>query len=165
MGRLMSIHLDRDRPLWETWLVEGLEGGRWALVFKVHHCMVDGIAGVELLTVLLDAAPDPDVAEPAPWSPRPEPPGALEGGRRLGRPRRRRHRRAAPPGARRHATPARPSGRRRSRRVAWAAFVGNLGTTPHVSIEGTIGAHRSWAHSCAELSRREASSATPSAAP
>ena len=54
MGRLMSQPLDRERPLWETWLVEGLEGGRWALVFKVHHCMVDGIAGVELLTALLD---------------------------------------------------------------------------------------------------------------
>ena len=56
MGRLMSQPLDRDRPLWETWLVEGLADGRWALVFKVHHCMVDGISGVDLLTVLLDVA-------------------------------------------------------------------------------------------------------------
>ena len=58
MGRLMSQQLDRERPLWEAWLVEGLEGGRWALVCKVHHCMVDGIAGVGLLTALLDVEAD-----------------------------------------------------------------------------------------------------------
>ena len=58
MGRIMSQPLDRDRPLWETWLVEGLEGGRWALVFKIHHCMVDGIAGIELLRVMLDLEAD-----------------------------------------------------------------------------------------------------------
>ena len=50
MGRVMSQPLDRERPLWETWLVEGLEEGRWALLFKVHHCMVDGISAVEITT-------------------------------------------------------------------------------------------------------------------
>lgn len=75
MGRLMSSPLDRERPLWEAWLVEGLEGDRWAVVFKVHHCMIDGIAGVELLTVLLDLEPQPEPVEPVPWKPEPEPAG------------------------------------------------------------------------------------------
>ncbi|MFZ4517897.1 MAG: WS/DGAT/MGAT family O-acyltransferase [Microthrixaceae bacterium] len=76
MGRLMSQPLDRRRPLWEAWLVEGLEDGRWALIFKVHHCMVDGISGVGLLTVLLDLSPDAPLPEPEPWSPEPVPSGA-----------------------------------------------------------------------------------------
>jgi diacylglycerol O-acyltransferase len=78
MGRLMSQDLDRDRPPWEIWLVEGLEGGRWALVFKVHHCMVDGIAGVGLLTAVLDFVPDAALGEPVPWTPAAEPPGAAK---------------------------------------------------------------------------------------
>ena len=54
MGRLMSQELDRARPLWEAWIVEGLAGGRWAVVSKVHHSMVDGVAGVDLVSVVLD---------------------------------------------------------------------------------------------------------------
>lgn len=73
MGRLMSQPLDLERPLWETWLVEGLPDQRWALIFKVHHAMVDGIAGVGLLTALLDLDPDARPGDPEPWSPRPEP--------------------------------------------------------------------------------------------
>ena len=45
MARVMSQRLDRDRPLWEYWVVEGLPAGRWALISKVHHCMVDGVLG------------------------------------------------------------------------------------------------------------------------
>jgi diacylglycerol O-acyltransferase len=52
-GRLMSAQLDRSKPLWECWLVEGLAEDRWALINKVHHCMVDGIAGTDLLTIVL----------------------------------------------------------------------------------------------------------------
>ena len=58
VGRLMSQQLDRGKPLWETWVVEGLQGGRWAVVSKVHHSMVDGIAGTDLVSLVLDSSPD-----------------------------------------------------------------------------------------------------------
>ena len=73
MGRLMSQELDRNRPLWETWMVEGLEDGTWALVSKVHHCMVDGISGTDLMAVVLDTAPDAEAVPIVEWTPQPEP--------------------------------------------------------------------------------------------
>lgn len=78
-GRLMSQELDRGKPLWELWVVEGLEGGRFAIVTKVHHCMIDGVGSVELTGAMMRATPDDDLllAEPPPvWSPRPAPSGA-----------------------------------------------------------------------------------------
>ncbi len=65
MARVMSQRLDRDYPLWEYWLVEGLAGGRWALISKVHHCMVDGVSGTDLYRVIFDfsAEPSPPVAD------------------------------------------------------------------------------------------------------
>jgi diacylglycerol O-acyltransferase len=68
IGRVMSQRLDRDRPLWETWLVEGLSDERWALISKVHHCMVDGVAGTELYHLLLSTTPAPDM-NPIPIGP------------------------------------------------------------------------------------------------
>jgi WS/DGAT/MGAT family acyltransferase len=59
MARVMSQRLDRDYPLWEYWLVEGLSEGRWALISKVHHCMVDGISGTDLYRVIFDLSPEP----------------------------------------------------------------------------------------------------------
>jgi WS/DGAT/MGAT family acyltransferase len=59
MARVMSQRLDRDHPLWEYWAVEGLAGGRWALISKVHHCMVDGISGTDLYRVIFDFSPEP----------------------------------------------------------------------------------------------------------
>jgi len=73
MGRIMSARLDRDRPLWEYWLVEGLAADRWALISKVHHCMVDGISGTDLYRVLLDTTPEPGPAVTDDWHPAPEP--------------------------------------------------------------------------------------------
>jgi diacylglycerol O-acyltransferase len=69
VGRLMAQQLDRDRPLWEMWMVEGLEGDQWAVVSKVHHCMVDGVSGSDLLGLILDVTPNPDFVEPTPWIP------------------------------------------------------------------------------------------------
>src|SRR5215469_12110057 len=64
---IMTQRLDRHFPLWEYWLVEGLSEGRWALLSKVHHCMVDGIAGTDLYRAIFDLSPEPaSVAVPAP---------------------------------------------------------------------------------------------------
>jgi WS/DGAT/MGAT family acyltransferase len=65
MARVMSQRLDRDYPLWEYWLVEGLSKGRWAVISKVHHCMVDGVSGTDLYRVIFDLTPEapPPAAE------------------------------------------------------------------------------------------------------
>ena len=69
VGRVMSQQLDRTKPLWEMWMVEGLEDGHWALLSKTHHCMVDGVSGTDLLTVVLDHDPEPPPPEPDDWQP------------------------------------------------------------------------------------------------
>jgi diacylglycerol O-acyltransferase / wax synthase len=76
-GRVFSQQLDRAKPLWEIWLVERVGDDWFALVYKSHHALVDGISGVDIATVLLDLEPDPAPAEPPPaWHPRPEPSAA-----------------------------------------------------------------------------------------
>jgi WS/DGAT/MGAT family acyltransferase len=77
-SRVFSQALDRMRPLWELWLVEGLAGDRFALLSKTHHALVDGVSGVDIATVLFDASPDPmPVAPPEQeWIPRPLPTNA-----------------------------------------------------------------------------------------
>src|SRR5436305_9332290 len=74
-GRLFSQRLDRSKPLWEIWLVERMAGGRFALIAKTHHALVDGISGVDITTVLFDAAPDPAPTgtPPVPWTAKPLP--------------------------------------------------------------------------------------------
>ncbi len=75
-ARIMSQPLDRTRPLWETWVVEGLEGGdRFAVVSKMHHCMMDGSSGVDLAHILLSPVPQTETPEPVPYIPRPIPGG------------------------------------------------------------------------------------------
>ena len=150
IGRIMSQPLDRERPLWETWLVEGLEGSRWAFVFKIHHCMVDGIAGIELLRIMLDLESDTPMGVPEPWEPQSEPDGAalvldawaglatdvVATARVL-------------PRAMTHPVNAIRSAVDTTRGLA--RFAGALGATPPLSIEGSIGPHRTWAQSSASL--------------
>jgi len=74
IGRLSAQPLDRRRPLWELWVAEGLAGGeRFAVVSKVHHCMVDGMSGAELMTVLMSTEPEERAQTPPPFVPRPAP--------------------------------------------------------------------------------------------
>src|SRR3954470_11700206 len=78
-GRVFSQRLDRDKPLWEMWVVEGLDGGdRFAVLSKTHHALVDGISGVDIISVLFDAKPEPDPStadEDKRWLPQPTPSG------------------------------------------------------------------------------------------
>ncbi len=73
VGRVMSQQLDRTKPLWEMWVAEGLDDGRWAIVGKTHHCMVDGVSGTDLLAVLLDSERKPTRTSGPRWIPDPEP--------------------------------------------------------------------------------------------
>ncbi|MDP5182762.1 wax ester/triacylglycerol synthase family O-acyltransferase [Blastococcus sp. BMG 814] len=75
VSRLMSRPLDRRRPLWEAYLVEGLEGDRVAVVTKTHPALVDGLGAVDIGQVLLDVFPDAPAPEPAEWRPRRPPSG------------------------------------------------------------------------------------------
>jgi WS/DGAT/MGAT family acyltransferase len=150
MARLMSQPLDRNRPLWESWLVEGLADDRWAIISKVHHCMVDGVSGVDLLTVLLDIERDIELPTPEPWVPEPEPAGArrvVDAWVGLG---------TDAAGLAGQALHALRDPLHAVRSVVHTGqglleFGRHLGTTPPLSIEGDIGPHRTWAHSSASL--------------
>jgi WS/DGAT/MGAT family acyltransferase len=76
-GRVFSQQLDRSKPLWELWLVHGLKRGRFALLSKTHHAVVDGVSGVDIATVLFDVKPSTDpIPDPQPWTPQPQPSAA-----------------------------------------------------------------------------------------
>jgi diacylglycerol O-acyltransferase len=72
-GRVLGQRLDMSKPLWELYLVEGLAEDRWAIISKVHHCMVDGIAGTDLMQLMFDLEPDATHDEPADWTPQRSP--------------------------------------------------------------------------------------------
>jgi len=74
-ARIASQQLDRSKPLWENWLVEGLADGRFAVISKTHHALVDGISGVDLASVLFDVEREPSLPDTnlEPWRPEPEP--------------------------------------------------------------------------------------------
>ena len=73
-ARIFAQHLDRTKPLWEIWMVEGLSESRWALLSKVHHCMVDGVSATDLMSIMFEDDPAP--AADRAWDPAPEPSGA-----------------------------------------------------------------------------------------
>lgn len=72
-ARIMSQQLDRTKPLWEIWFAEGLTNDRFALISKTHHCLVDGVSGADIMSVILDLGPEPQKIDPKPWRPDPEP--------------------------------------------------------------------------------------------
>jgi diacylglycerol O-acyltransferase len=74
-ARIFSQRLDRSKPLWEMWLIEGLKEDRFALISKTHHSLIDGIAGIDLATVLFDISPNPPAVQHngRPWQPHREP--------------------------------------------------------------------------------------------
>ncbi len=151
VGRVMSQQLDRTRPLWEMWVAEGLEDGRWALVSKVHHCMVDGVSATDLLSVLLDSEREPNHAPSPRWTPHPEPSSAEM---------------LAQPLARRLTSPAdavsaiedlirAPQNAAKlmiSTLKGTAAMRGLLRPAEKSSLNGPIGPHRRWAWAHAQLS-------------
>ncbi len=143
-GDFLSHRIDRGRPLWETMLLDGLEGGRWALVTKTHHCLVDGMGSVDAGQILLDAEPSPPRRRPpghwhiAPAEEEHGPqlvPGGVARGAKAGA------------GALRH------PGDTLSRAVAIADLVvrEELIGAPHSSINGPLGATRGYAAVHAEI--------------
>ncbi len=75
-GRVMAQQLDRAKPLWEFWLVDGLPENRFALISKIHHSMIDGISSVDLMAVMYGFSPESDPGDAQPWHPDPTPTGA-----------------------------------------------------------------------------------------
>jgi diacylglycerol O-acyltransferase / wax synthase len=143
VGRVMSQQLDRAKPLWEMWIAEGLGGGRWVLVSKVHHCMVDGVSGTDLLTVLLDSEREPSRPPVPRWTPAPEPSSVEMVAQPLAR------RLTSPMRAIRGATDMVRTGRQTAelvvQTVQGAAAMGRLlAPTPRSSLNGPIGPHRRW---------------------
>jgi diacylglycerol O-acyltransferase len=75
-ARILSQPLDRRKPLWEMWVIEGLDGDRFAMIHKTHHCVVDGVSGIDLFAAMMRTTPECDVEEPRAWVPRPSPSAA-----------------------------------------------------------------------------------------
>jgi len=147
-ARVFSQHLDRDKPLWELWAVEGLEDGRWALLSKVHHCMVDGVAATDLMSVMFsDTTAGSATRE---WAPAPEPSGLEVLVRTIAR-------RASPDGqleSLRRVLGAPGQTLRSLGEIARATAAASTSMRPVAasSLTGPIGPHRRWSWAQARLS-------------
>jgi WS/DGAT/MGAT family acyltransferase len=141
-GRIHSQRLDRSKPLWENWLIQGLEGNRFAIISKTHHSLIDGVSGVDIASVLFDLSPVPGEIERQQWTPNPEPSQAelvAEGVKGLVRAPFDIARRAAKAAA----EPSRALSRAREAlegvgEIAWA----ELNPAPEVPLNVAIGPHR-----------------------
>ena len=143
VGRVMSQQLDRAKPLWEMWVAEGLDDGRWALISKTHHCMVDGVSATDLLSVILGPERESTPAAADGWKPEPEPNPAELVAHALAR-------RAASPyeGVRTVLAAARGPRRVAQQFVEVTRGLANLRPLltppPASSLNGPIGPHRRW---------------------
>jgi diacylglycerol O-acyltransferase / wax synthase len=143
VGRVMSQQLDRNKPLWELWVAEGLDNAGWALISKTHHSMVDGVAATDLLSVLLDSNREPAPVPQDEWQPVPEPSSAelLAHSLRL--------RAASPYEATRTVLSAVRGPRQVAKQAVDAArgivnMRGLLAPNPNTTLNGPIGPHRTW---------------------
>lgn len=147
-GRVMSQQLDRHKPLWEMWMIEGLSERRWALLTKVHHSMVDGVSGAELMSATLDEQPEPSPVAPVPWQPERQPSGLELVARSLGT-------RARSPleGARAFVGSPRSAAERLVEAGQGLLTLSGILQAPRASsLNGTIGPHRRWDWARGQLS-------------
>ena len=140
VGRVMSQQLDRHKPLWEMWMIEGLSERRWALLTKMHHSVVDGVSGSELLSAILDDEREPDRPRPEPWRPERQPSGVELAVRSIGG-------RALSPVSGLRSRPGSP--RAVAERAAATVqglltMSGILRPPPASFLNGPIGPHRRW---------------------
>ena len=151
VGRVMSQQLDRNKPLWELWVAEGLDDGGWALISKTHHCMVDGVAATDLLSVILDSDRDPEPGSGDDWKAEgePSPPRLIAHSLAL---------RAASPYEGVRTALAAVRGPRRVARQAvdtargFANMRNLLTPNAYSTLNGPIGPHRTWDWARARLS-------------
>jgi diacylglycerol O-acyltransferase / wax synthase len=145
-ARIFAQHLDRRKPLWEIWMIEGLSENRWVLLSKVHHCMVDGVSATDLMTVMFDDRPRPKPERP--WERAPEPTSAELIVRTLAR-------QAVNPSEQLRVVRAaarRPRtslGRARDLVRGMSSALGLFRPLGKSSLTGPIGPHRTW--SCAQV--------------
>jgi diacylglycerol O-acyltransferase len=151
VGRVMSQQLDRAKPLWELWVAEGLDAGRWALISKTHHCMVDGVSGTDLMSVIMSSEREAEPPATAEWEPEPEPGSASLVTHSLS------VRAASPYEAARSVLAAARGPRRVASKAidttrGLANFRSLLSPRSASSLNGSIGLHRRWDWARARLS-------------